>query len=112
MKLEVNETYISDAQKEGFIAQGIMMTPAVGEDDYWTYRVQLSETQSIIGFPKFGMIGIGFKKEEDWNTNLPSNCDAEKIYNHIKKNKGDSKITKAKCIEAIKMIQAVTNKKL
>ena len=31
---------------------------------------------------------------------------AKEIYNHIKVNKGDSKITKAKCIEAIKMIRA------
>jgi hypothetical protein len=109
LKLEVNETYVSDAQKEGFITQGIMMTPAIGDDDYWIYRVRLSKTQSIIAFPKFGVVGIGFAKEDDWNTNLPSSCTAEKIYNHIKKNKGDSKITKAKCIEAIKMIQAVAN---
>ena len=44
-----------------------MITPPIDED-YWAYRVRLSDTQSIVGFPKFGTVGIGFAVEEDWNT--------------------------------------------
>lgn len=59
----------------------IMITPALNED-YWAYRVRLSEKQAIVGFPKFGTIGIGFAVEDDdWNTNLPySGCSAEEIF--------------------------------
>lgn len=77
-----------------------------GDDDYWVYRVKLSKNQSIIGFKKFGTVGIGFSEEKnDSNTNLPSSCDTEEIYNHIKKNKGNAKIRKEHCLKAIKMIQ-------
>ena len=82
----------------------IMMTPSVGED-YWTYRVQLTDKQAIIGFPKFFTIGIGFAAEEDWNTNFPYTTDAEKIYEHIKHNAGDAAITREMCLEAIRLIQ-------
>lgn len=83
----------------------ILLTPPIGEN-YWSYRVALSEKQAIIAFPKFGTIGIGFEKEEyDWNTNLPYRCDAEEIFRHIHKNKGDKSISDADCILAIKMIQ-------
>jgi len=83
----------------------LMLTPAINED-YWTYRVRLSEKQSIVGFPKFLTIGIGFAQEEDWNTNLPYTCGAEEIYEHISHNKGDDSITREDCIEAVRMIQA------
>jgi hypothetical protein len=82
----------------------ILLTPPVS-DSYWKYRVQLSDTQSIIGFPKFSTIGIGFAVENDWNTNLPYTQDAEKIFNHIDHNKGDDNITDEDCITAIKLIQ-------
>jgi hypothetical protein len=82
----------------------IMMTPPIDES-YWQYRVVLSKKQAIIGFPKYTTVGIGFQVEEDWNTNLPFSCSAEKIYNHIKHNKGDGKILKSKCITAINMIK-------
>ncbi|TDB86445.1 hypothetical protein E1264_17760 [Actinomadura sp. KC216] len=81
-----------------------MLTPAIDED-YWLYRVKLSERQAIVGFPKFGLIGIGFAVEEDWNTNLPSGCDAEQIYEHIAHNKGDDSISREDCLSAIRMIQ-------
>lgn len=85
----------------------IMTTPPIGIDpDYWLFRVQLSPTQAIVAFPKFAQVGIGFEREEDWNTNLPSRCDAAVIFEHIKHNKGDASITDADCITAIEMIQA------
>lgn len=108
--LEINKSLVKE---DGILQAGngsiVMMTPSIDED-YFKYRVRLSENQAIHGFPKFTVIGIGFAKEEDWNTNLPSNCEAEEIYNHIKCNKGDAKITKADCITAIKLIQEAVKK--
>jgi hypothetical protein len=81
-----------------------MMTPPINED-YWLFRVRLSETQAIVGFPKFFTVGIGFAVEEDWNTNFPYTCTAEEIYEHIAHNKGDDSISREHCIEAIKLVQ-------
>lgn len=106
MKLEYNSKYISDDKREGLIADGVMMTPtAIGEEDFWVFKAQLTEDQSIIAFPKFGTFGIGFMNEEDWNTNLPYTSDTEKIYNHIKCNKGNNNISSKECQEAIKLVQ-------
>ena len=103
LQLEVNANGCTDDQP--LAGAGILVTPPVGED-YWQYRVKVSENQSVIGFPKFMTIGIGFAKEDaDWNTNLPYSCDTEEIYNHIEKNKGDKSIPRERCIEAIRMIQ-------
>jgi hypothetical protein len=82
----------------------VMITPPIDED-YWSYRVKLSESQAIVGFPKFSTIGIGFAQEEDWNTNLPYTCGTEEIYDHIAHNKGDESITREDCITAIRMVQ-------
>lgn len=82
-----------------------MLAPFI-HDDYWQYRIRLSDEQAIVGFPKFSTIGIGFAKEEDWNTNLPYHCDAEEIYQHIEHNKDDDAIPRQRCIEAIRLIQA------
>jgi hypothetical protein len=82
----------------------VMITPMIDED-YWAYRVRLTETQSVLGFPKFGTVGIGFAKEEDWNTNLPYTCDADEIREHIWHNRGDESITAERVYEAIRMIQ-------
>jgi hypothetical protein len=104
--LEVNN---EDVHDESIFAVGetrVMLTPRVGDEDYWLFKVKVSDDQAIIGFPKFMQIGIGFQKEDDWNTNLPSTSTAEEIYNHIKKNKGDASIPDDRCIEAIKMISA------
>jgi hypothetical protein len=84
--------------------EAVMLTPEI-EEDYWEYRVRLTDTQSILGFPKFTTIGIGFAREEDWNTNLPYSSDADKILNHIWHNAGDESITKADAKRAIEMIQ-------
>ncbi len=81
-----------------------LVTPPI-QEDYWVYRVPLSEKQAIVAFPKFGTIGIGFQQEEDWNTNLPYTCKAKEIYSHIAHNKGSKTITKKDCILAIEMIQ-------
>lgn len=82
----------------------IMLTPRLGED-YWQYRVRLSETQAIVGFPKFSTIGIGFAQEEDWNTNLPYTCGTDEIWQHISHNKGDDALSDEDCIAAIGLIQ-------
>ena len=72
--------------------------------------MKLSDEQAIVGFPKFGMIGIGFAQEEDWNTNLPSSLDAQEIFDHISHNKGDPDIADEDCVQAIRMIQAAVPK--
>lgn len=83
----------------------VMMTPPIDED-YWAYRVRLGDSgQAIVGFPKFRTIGIGFAREEDWNTNFPYTCSAEDIYAHIEHNKGDDAITREDCLTAIRMVQ-------
>lgn len=89
-----------------------MISPALGED-YWAYRVKLSERQAIIGFPKFGTIGIGFAVEDaDWNTNLPYTVETERIATHIAENKGDPAITDDDVRQAIMAVQlaAATDK--
>jgi hypothetical protein len=82
----------------------LMITPSIGED-YWAYRVVLSGGQAILGFPKFGTIGVGFAVEDDWNTNLPYTCDTEQIFEHIKHNKGDEAITDDAVREAIRLVR-------
>jgi len=67
----------------------MMFGPSVG-DDAWAYRVQLTDDQAVLGFPKFFTIGIGFAVETDENTNLPYTSDAEDIAKHIWHNRGDS----------------------
>jgi hypothetical protein len=81
-----------------------VLTPLV-DDDYWSYRVRLSDKQALLGFPKFGTVGIGFASEEDWNTNLPYQCGTEEIFRHIAHNKGDDAISDDDVREAIRMIQ-------
>lgn len=75
------------------------------DEDYRTYRVRLGDKQAIVGFPKYHTVGIGFAVEDDWNTNLPYTCDAERIYEHIECNKGDDSISDEDCIAAIRLIQ-------
>jgi len=107
MKVEFNTNLfkLDEEYSKSFRANGaIMTTPPIG-DDYWLFRVGVSDIQGIICFPKFGTLGIGFQIEEDWNTNLPYTCDTMEIYNHIKHNKGDDKISDAVCIDAIKALQ-------
>ena len=87
-----------------------MITPNINKE-YWALRVKVSKTQAIVGFSKFGCIGIGFQIEKgSWNTNLPSNYSATHIYNHIEENKGSKSIKKEDCIAAIKLIQKYLKK--
>lgn len=83
----------------------IMITPPIGDKDYWLFRVNLFEDQSVIAFPKFGTIGIGFAIEDAWNTNLPYSDSAESICKYIWHNRRYSAIKKKRTIRAIKMLQ-------
>jgi hypothetical protein len=90
----------------GELAGGTVLIAPIVDEEYWAYRVRLSDTQAIIGFPKYTTIGIGFAVEEDWNSNLPYVESAEGIFGHIAHNKGDDSISDEDCLEAIRMIQA------
>ncbi len=94
-----------DQQDETAHIGGLMLTPCPDED-YWSYRVRLTDKQSVVGFPKFSTVGIGFAVEEDWNTNFPFTCTAEETCDHIWHNAGDPSITREAVIAAIRMIQA------
>ena len=103
MKLVLEQN--AKALAEPIIAGGrVLMTPPLDED-FWLFRVKVGKGQAVVAFPKFTTLGIGFAKEENWNTNLPYTCDTEEIYAHIACNKGDGRIPKARCIEAIAMLQ-------
>lgn len=103
LELHINSQHADKTPTIATLGGTIMLTPPVGED-YWIYRVPVSDKQAIVGFRKFGVTGIGFQHEEDWNTNLPSSSSAEDIYNHIKHNRlGADKKT---CIAAIRLIQS------
>jgi hypothetical protein len=80
------------------------------DEMYWEYRVQLTEDQAVLGFPKFGTIGIGFAREDDWNANLPFACPATKILDHIWHNAGDPAITRGTVFDAIELIQAAARR--
>jgi hypothetical protein len=108
MELEIKEQDNKTTVIRGGTAS-IMMAPIV-DDSYWKYRVKLYKDQAVIGFPKFCTIGVGFAKEEDWNTNLPYTCSAEEICKHIWHNKKYSNITKEQVIEAITLIQMQAQK--
>lgn len=84
-----------------------MGTPDIDEE-YWLFRVLLTDDpkgQAIVGFPKFGTIGVGFAQEENWNTNLPYNDDTEEIFSHIRRNKGNDAIPDDDVRAAIKLVQ-------
>lgn len=103
MKLHLERKHQDDST--GRINGVVMMTPEIGPE-YWEYRVMLTETQAVVGFPKFSTIGIGFAVETDWNTNLPYGVSTEEIFDHIAHNKGDDSIPDERVLEAIKLIQA------
>ena len=98
------ETADRDLPNKGELGGGILMTPPINED-YWFWRVRLGDGQAIVGFPKFGTIGIAFTQEEDWNTNLPFACSAKQIFGHIEHNKGDDAISDEDCLVAIEMVR-------
>ncbi len=104
MQIEVNEKF-AKANDSFQVGQGVVMITPPLDEEYWAYRVPLKHGQAIIAFPKFGMLGCGFAKEEDWNTNLPLDCPAKKIFAHIKHNKRYKDIPDADCIAAIQTLK-------
>lgn len=104
MKLEINS---NNAESKNFkIGKSVIMAGTPGMQENWTFKVQLTENQAIVGFSKFMQIGIGFLVEdENGNTNLPSHCTAKKIFDWIEVNKGDDSITEETCIKAINMVK-------
>lgn len=110
LTLEINQKYF-DGEENNFKLGNVnfMVTPPLDEE-YWQFRVKVHDDQAIVGFPKFSQIGIGFAKEDDWNTNLPSSCKTKKIFNHIKHNKRYASIPDELCIKAIDMIKRAVKK--
>jgi hypothetical protein len=102
LERQAQEDETTVMKKDG---SAVLLAPMI-HSDYWLYRVRLSDEQAIVGFPKFGMIGIGFAVEEDWNTNLPALTPAEQILAHIGRNKGDDGIDDADVLAAIRLVQA------
>ena len=103
--LEVNQRYIDPEKSKFQLGRAtVLVTPPLDED-YWQFRVKVDKDQAIVGFPKFSSIGIGFSKEDDYNTNLPSDTPTNKLWNHIKRNKYFTSIPDEICIRAIKMVQ-------
>lgn len=105
MQIQINPTFTDRQPVLRTPGATLLMTPPIGED-YWWLRVPVSEHQAIVAFPKFMTVGVGFQIEDDWNTNLPYICSAERIYHHISHNKGDEAIAESDCIAAIQLIQA------
>lgn len=104
MDVQVNASFVNKQPELSGGGATILLTPPLDED-YWLFRVPVSETQAVVAFPKFFTIGIGFQHEEDWNTNLPYTCTAEEIYNHIAHNAAGA--PRDTCLEAICAIQEV-----
>lgn len=79
LQLDINPAFMEQNPSFTIGNVTLLITPPI-DGDYWQFRVKLSDTQSIVGFPKFGTIGIGFAQEADWNTNLPYTCTAAQIF--------------------------------
>lgn len=107
MTIEVNSKFQAAGTVFGSAEGAVLsITPPI-DAEYFIARVPLFQDQAIQIFPKFMTVGCGFaQEEEDWNTNLPLGCDAEHIYDHIACNKKYSEITRERCLEAIRMLQA------
>jgi hypothetical protein len=77
--------------------------PTSSQTDERTYRVEVSDRQAVVGFPKLGRIAIGFA-DEILSCNVPHTCDAELIYELIEHNKGDG-ASREDCLAAIRTVQ-------
>ena|ERR1051325_2782975 len=104
LHVEVNQRTLSAWKPLQCGTTVLAITPPL-DQDYWVMRVPVSAQQAIVCFPKFFTIGIGFQREEDWNTNLPYTCPAEEIFQHIAHNKGDDAIPDEQCVNAIRLLQ-------
>jgi len=98
-KLELNAREVTDPSD----GRAVMITPPLG-GDFWLARVRVSQRQAVVCFPKFMTIGIGFRREQDWNTNLPYTCEAAEIFAHIRHNKG-RRASDEDCLTAIRKLQ-------
>ncbi len=105
LHLEVNAQALPQQVSFRIGGSHLLITPPLDED-YWLMRIAVSPTQAVVCFPKFGTIGIGFQRADDWNTNLPYREPVEAIFAHIKDNKGDDSIPDARCVAAIRLLQA------
>ena len=105
LQVILNEEFVKANDTVSTPAGAISFTPPLDEA-YWAIKVEVSDNQAIVAFPKFWTYGIGFQHEEaDWNTNLPYTVSAAEIFGHISHNKGDDTISDERCIEAIEMIR-------
>jgi hypothetical protein len=107
MKVEVNHQFKKAVDSVSFANGSVVMFTPPLDSSYWIARVRLFKDQAIVCFPKFGVIGCGLAQEKDWNTNLPLDNPAERIFEHIKHNKKYSKIKDEDCVEAIRLLQKV-----
>lgn len=98
------ELEVRDEENRTLSVGSVSLTPSIDED-YWQYRVRITDKQSVVGFPKFSTIGIGFAVEDDWNTNLPYTCKTAEIVDHIFHNAGDRAITRDVVAHAVSLIQ-------
>jgi len=109
-ELEINPDYVPDESPLPSFPTIMTTPPSIGKDDYWVFRIQVGKIpvenggQAVVAFPKFCTLGIGFLREESWNTNLPASCGVDKIWEHIKCNKGRFGATDEECIEAIRKV--------
>jgi hypothetical protein len=100
MQLEVRE----QEDTTGIFGNAVLVTADIHEDYYWMFRVRLTDTQAVVGFPKFGTIGIGFAEETKPNVNLPYRSGTASIVAHILCNKGDDTITDADVTQAVELV--------
>lgn len=110
LKLETNSKFADEDKYTAFMNTSggtvkVMFFGPNKSEDYWHFRVQVHDDQWIEAFPKFSQIGIGFAKEDDENTNLPSRCTAAQIFEHIKHNKRYASIPDEVCLKAINMLK-------
>lgn len=101
LKVEINQKFVRANDTIQIGSGSVMFSPPL-DGEYWRVRVKVSRNQAVIGFPKFGTIGVGFQHEEDYNTNLPYSCCPLKLFDHIKRNR--RKADRKTCIEAISLI--------
>lgn len=88
------------AQESGIRIVGENLT----EDDPMI-AVRLQNEQRLAGFPKFGTWGLGFwNYDHDANCNLPFDCPALEIWEHIKRNSAVA-VHQDEVIKAIELLQ-------
>ncbi len=105
MKIIVNTTSWSAERQARADAAGLSITGEEKGDDDPILCVPISNGQQVAAFPKFGTVGISLWDGLDGNTNLPWDCEAEKILNHIYENSA-VEVTRDEVREAILLLQA------